>query len=89
MRPKLIRCGARSLPLETGQSLERAEEIGPEGAHDPTADHVQAPKEQSDRRHQVEKNDASHRLASLTLAPVPKTAAPVRSFSDECIRIFQ
>jgi hypothetical protein len=39
---------------------QKAPDFGAEGANDPTADHVQAPQEQSDPTDQVEKDNASH-----------------------------
>jgi hypothetical protein len=46
------------------RDTEATPELGAERSHDPAADHVQAPKQQGDTAHQVEKNNASHQLLS-------------------------
>ncbi len=64
---------------------QHAPQFGAEGAHDPAADHVQAPQEQGNSAHQVKKNDASHRTARLvstiTMRPLSRFSKSYIGFS--------
>ena len=56
-------------------------QIGAERAQDAALDHVQAPKQQRDAAHQVEKNDRSHRMNAhaIVVAQLLATTAMIES----------
>ena len=66
--------GGEAVAQRLGQQQAQ---IGSERAQDPAVDHVQAPQQQRDAAHQVEKNEASHAL------PVPKSSRRVRLSPNE------
>ncbi|MDB6106704.1 MAG: hypothetical protein JWO52_6703, partial [Gammaproteobacteria bacterium] len=61
----------------TQRAAEKATQVGPEGAHDPAVDHVQAPQEQRDAAYEIKKNHASHTKHPPTVGHGPAIARPI------------
>jgi hypothetical protein len=78
----LCRSAVTPIPASSARNLcgaraQRAPQFAAEGAHDPAANHVQAPQEQGNSAHQVKKKDASHRTARLVSLLAPIRLRPV------------